>query len=146
MRSSFLVHAERRRMLSQRQEQNTDLAAANPSKKSGYLFFAEEMSCLYERAETEKQLQAAVWVQHHAAHLGPKNESGGTPAYQRRFHHGTDRPNERLYHFEPLCGAMQKEHGHPAHRVPKNRKAGIRPSRGTGTGAAAVCLKKIRHE
>lgn len=53
-------------MLSQRQEQNTDLAAANPSKKSGYLFFAEEMSCLYERAETEKQLQAAVWVQHHA--------------------------------------------------------------------------------
>lgn len=58
MRSSFLVHAERRRMLSQRQEQNTDLAAANPSKKSGY----KELPPLrrYRQKDKKQPLKSAI--------------------------------------------------------------------------------------
>lgn len=64
--------------------------------------------------------QAAIRVQCHAVHSGPKDESGGTPAYPHRFHYGTDCPDDRLYHLQPFCGAIQKEYGHFAHRVSEN--------------------------
>ena len=29
--------------------------------------------------------------------------------YRCIFHYGTDRPDVRLFHLQPLCGAVQKE-------------------------------------
>lgn len=42
------------------------------------------------------------------------NESGG--AYRHRFHHGSDRANDRLHHFQLLRRAVQKEHRYFPHR------------------------------
>lgn len=48
------------------------------------------------------------------------HESGGTSAYRYRFHYGSDRADDRLHHFEPLCRAVQKEHGNTADRISQN--------------------------
>ena len=87
-----------------------------------------------ERNEAEKLLQAAVRVQRHAVHSGPENEPGGASAHQHRFYHGADCPDDRLYHIQPLCGAVQEEHGHSAGRVSeacqeRSQGPGLKPPR-----------------
>ena len=86
----------------------------------------------------KKLLQALAGLHHHGIHPGAPHEPGRAPADRYRFHHGPDRPDDRLFHLQPLCGAVQKKHRHPAHRVSTAGKAWIRDWIIAGAAAQAV--------